>query len=179
MERRNSTSDIEQRLRSDRSKSGAERLVEYIGTDKKRLKDLVKCFFSDDERLSELAAFPIGKYFVVHQEMLSPYFNVMIRRLKESGHHDAVYRCILRSFIDADIPEKYVGELVDIGMSFITNASNAVAIRAFSIKMITNICMHYPELKNEFLLILGEIGQYPQEPAIKATLRYAYKKLNK
>jgi hypothetical protein len=76
-----------------------------------------------------------------------------------------------------EIPVKYHGILVDICFGFVTDARNPAAIRAFSLKVAANICKKYPELKQEFMLMLDEMKKYPQQPALASSMRYAYRKL--
>jgi hypothetical protein len=167
--------DIEKALRDEHSKKQTMRIVHYIGNDKTRFKKLMDLFLNGEYRITQRAAWPLSYAAVENPKLVSPYFPKLIKKLKEPGLHPAIPRNILRTFQEMEIPEKYHGELVNICFASILNASQPAAIRAFAITVSCHICIQYPELKKELLLMLEEMNKYSQQPAIKSRLKHAFK----
>ena len=125
----------------------------------------------------QLAAWPLSYAVISHPQLIEKHFGTLIKNLKKPGLHDAVKRNTVRLLQDIVIPKKYHGKLVDICFKFILSQTQPLAIRAFAISVAANICKSYPELKNELLLILNDLKQFPQAPAIKVRIRNAFKAL--
>jgi hypothetical protein len=177
MERRNKQGIIEEKLRNERSKEAALRMVKYVGKDKKRLNELLKCFYSNDKRLAELAAWSLGDHLVKHPDMLKPHVKKFLKMLGEKGHHGSVHRCILRAFMDAEIPRIYLGKLYDRCLSLMIDQTNDVAVRAFSVKTAVHICKKHPDLKAELFIVINEMKEFDTKPAMHSTFRYAFREL--
>lgn len=171
--------DILARLTKEHSKALTVAIVEYIGDDKKKFAVLMSIFLKGEYRLTQRAAWPFSYIAIEHPTLIRPYFDALIKKLKDQTNHPAIARNILRTFQEIDIPKKYQGTLVDICFSNILNFSQPIAIRAFSISVASKICLSYPELKNELLIVLNDLKQLPQVPAIKVRITYALKAIAK
>lgn len=165
--------NIEKKLRNEHSKATVTSIVNYIGNDKTRFKELMGIFLNGEYRLTQRAAWPMSYVAIEHPTLIKPYLEKLISILTEKNHHPAVTRNILRLLQEIEIPEKFHGKLVDICFNFITNQTQPLAIRAFAITVAANICVLYPELKNELKLILNDLNQFPQAAAIKVRIRKA------
>jgi hypothetical protein len=171
--------DILQKLSSGHNKAITNAIVKYIGDDKERFAELVNLFLKGDYRITQRAAWPLGYVAIENPGLVKLYIGRFIKKLGEPGLHPAIPRNILRVFQTMDIPEKYRGSLLDICIRYITSENIPVAIRAFAITTAANICKHYPELKNELLIILNELGSLPQTPALRVRIKFALKALQK
>jgi len=71
--------------------------------------------------------------------------------MRQKDNHDAVNRNILRTFQYVDIPEKHQGKVLNICFDFLNDNCQPIAIRAFSMTVISNLSKKYadiiPELK--------------------------------
>ena len=169
--------DIAARLEAEHSKSLTTAIVAYVGEDKKRFAVLMKVFLKGESRVSQRAAWPLSFIAEKEPKLMMPYFDQLIKKLEQRNQHPAIARNILRSFQQIDIPEKHHGLLVDLCFAFIIDQTCPAAIRAFAITVATNICRLYPELKNELYLVLTELNQFPQLPAVKSRTKLSLKSL--
>jgi hypothetical protein len=169
--------DIAAALKKEHSKPLTLKIVKYVGNDKTRVKELLEIFLNSEYRITQRAAWPLSYVAIDNPKLIEPYFSKLIGKLKDPSEHPAIPRNILRIFQEIDIPEKYHGPLIDLCFKFIMDVAHPIAVRAFAITVATNICMLYPELKNELLIILDEMKKYPQQPAITSRIKSAYKKL--
>jgi hypothetical protein len=171
--------DIEERLTAEHSKRLTMEIVNYIGSDKKRFDTLMQIFLKGEYRLTQRASWPLSYVAIANPILIKSYFNKLILKLKQTDNHPSIPRNILRTFQEIDIPEKYHGDLVDICFAYILNQSQATGIRAFAISVACKVCMPYPELKKELSLILTDLNQFPQLPAVRHRLKVALKELSK
>ena len=171
--------NIRLKLENEHSKSLTLQIVDYIGNDSKKFKELTSVFLSLDNRLSQRAAWPISYIASAHPELIKPYFGIFIKKLRDNSQHPAIHRNILRAFEEIDIPEKYQAELLDECVKFITASHYPAAVRAFAISVATNISKQHKELANELKLIFNELTQYPQQPAIRVRVKRSMNELGK
>jgi hypothetical protein len=170
--------NIKARLESEHSKILTHQIVDYVGSDAKKFKELCSVFLSSDTRLSQRAAWPLSYIASAHPALIKPYFGTFIKKLKDESQHAAIHRNILRVFEEINIPEKYQAELLDECVKFITASHYPAAVRAFAITVATNISKKHVELAKELSLILNELIQYPQQPAIRVRVKRSLQELN-
>ncbi len=169
--------DIKKRLEEEHSKTATVAIIRYIGTDKKKFKVLLDIFLKDEYRLTQRSAWALGDIGIKNPQLIKPYFSSLLKKLEEPGHHPSIYRNILRIFERAEIPEEHQSKLLDICLFHITDEKAPIAVRAFSITTATKIAKAYEELRQELLLILKDLGNFPQPPAISVRLKLALKEL--
>ena len=169
--------NIRERLEAEHSKTLTTAIVNYVGEDKKRFKELMTIFFKAESRLTQRAAWPMSYIVINHPTLLEPYFDDFIEKLNDETAHPAIARNIFRVLQEIEIPEKYEGFLIDRSFKVSMSEMQPAAVRAFAITVASKISKHYPELKNEFLIILKELGSMPQLPSMKSRIRKALKEL--
>lgn len=167
--------DIRAALLRDRSKGQIEAIAHAAATDEVHWHTLVACMTESepaDELLTYRAAWALGiAGETVPLAWLSPYIPAFIQALM-SAQHDGVKRNILRVFIYTSLPEVYWGELFDVCVSLALNPKEAVAIRAFSLKILGNIATQVPELWQEVNLISETMLQEPSPmPGIRSSIK--------
>lgn len=164
-------------LNQRHDKSATEAMIRLIGNDVSRFKELMTYLFGKDKLLAQRAAWPFSYIAIDYPELVSPYFEKLIKKLKEQGNHPAIQRNILRAFQEIEIPEKYQSDLLDICFQFIKSEMHPLAVRAFSITVAARICKPYVELRKELLMVLKDLMTHPQAPAINVRIKYALKEL--
>jgi hypothetical protein len=148
-------STFKQRLESGHSKQITASIVTDIITNPHQVKELMDCFFADDWRLNQRAAWPVGIIGELHPEWMIPYMDQMIAILKRPCH-DAVVRNTVRLWQNMDIPETWQGDIFELCFGYITNPQTAIAIKAFSMTVCENISKNYPELKEELAVAIQD-----------------------
>ena len=107
-------------------------------------------FFSEEMRISQRASWPVGNIGIKYPELFSPYIPSMVQNL-ENPVHDAVLRNSLRILGAIDVPEDLKGEVYEKCFNFLAEPKNPIAIRVFSMSVLTNIADQFPELKDELI----------------------------
>jgi hypothetical protein len=169
--------DIKESLEAEHSKTMTTRIVNYVGDDARRFKALMDLFLKGEYRITQRAAWPISYCVIEHPQFIKPYYAPLMKKMQEQGHHPAITRNILRMFQDLEVPEKYCGTLIDLCIKFMMSELQPTAIRAFSITVACNICKRFPELKQELLLVINDLQNHPQLPAVRHRIKMAIKEL--
>jgi hypothetical protein len=168
---------IQSLLEQGHTKELTTRIVNYIGNDKTRFKELMQIFLKGEYRLTQRAAWPLSYSALEHPNLVKPYYGKLIDKLIDPKQHPAIARNILRLFQETEIPEKYRGKLLDACFRFIPGETYPIAIRAFAITVASKICQPYPELKNELAILLRELMEFKQTPALNVRIKRALKEL--
>ncbi len=149
--------NIKEQLLTEHSKSNSELITNYIGTNPDRVRELMDCFLSKIYRVSQRSAMVLTRIGDLHPELLAPHIESLVNAYLSKTEKDAVIRVIVRFFQDYDLPEEYQSTVLDRSYELLKDSTTAIAIRAFAMGTIYNIVKPYPELKNEFKLVLEDL----------------------
>jgi hypothetical protein len=141
--------NIKEALLQEHSKAQKDKIVAYVGNDKKRFAELMTLMLTAEYRVAQRAAYPVSYCVRKYPALISPWFGKMIQKMSDRTAHDAIRRNALRILEDIDIPEKYCGELFEISNRYLHDIKEPIAVRAFSISVMCNIATKYPDLKTE------------------------------
>ena len=147
--------NLKEEIIRDHSKEQAIRLTNYIGNDSDKFAELMELFFSSEYRINQWASWMVSHCADRHPGLLKPYLERMIKNL-DNPVHDAVLRNTIRIFQDIEIPEPLMGELADKCYKYLENPQYPVAIRVFSMTVLYNISLIWPELQPELKMIIQE-----------------------
>lgn len=168
---------IAEQLMKVHSKANCMKVVDYVGTDKRRFRELMDAFLGGQYRLTQRAAWPLGHIAYDHPSLIQPFFKSLLDALMDETRHPSCARNILRILQVTDIPEEFESVVFDYCMSAITDPRKPVAIRAFSITVATRIASKYPPLKGELRELLVSASGMPQTAATAHRLKTAFKAL--
>lgn len=148
--------NIKTALLKEHSKKQCDAIVKFIGKDPERFAELMKCFFENEYRVSQRAAWPMNYCAVKYPGLIKPYFKKLLDNLKKPGLHDSIPRNTIRLLQYVEIPEKFDGQVMDICFGYVSSPATAVAIKAFSLTVLQNLAKKYPEIINEIKLVIEE-----------------------
>lgn len=171
--------NLKEEILAEHSKRQANRIIKYVGDNKKRFNELLKLFLCNDPLLRQRSGWPLSYISAEHPHLITPHIKTLLKNLKQKDLHPAVLRNTVRIFHDIEIPEKNITEVYDICLHFLKNAILPHAVRVFSMYTLANICKRYPELKNEVELVLSELKSFPQSPSMIAAIKKTSKILLK
>jgi hypothetical protein len=155
--------NLREAILQEHSKAQCNAIVSYIGHDQKKFDELVSLFLNDEYQVAQRAAWPLSYSVINHPQLIRKHLKKIIRNLKKPGIHNAVKRNTIRLLQTVDIPEALQGEVMDICFEYIANPTEAVAVKAFSITVLSNLSKQYPDIVPEIKLLLEH--QMPHETA--------------
>ena len=146
--------NIKEQLLVEHSKENTNKICAYIGNDKSKLDLLITHYFAKEYRISQRSAMVLSAIFDHNPNMVKPYINQLIDGLKDNKHHVAIKRNTIRILQFVEIPEDRMSELFDLCLENIISVKEPIAVKAFSMTVLLNVCKKFPELKLEVIPIL-------------------------
>ena len=129
------------------------KIVQYVGGDPARFKELMENFLGDTYRVSQRAAWAVS-YCAEHQgELVKPYFGRLIEQLEREDAHVAVRRNVARLLQFVEIPPRYRGRVFDACYNLVDDAAQPVAVKVFALTVAAQIAGDKPELLAELRLM--------------------------
>jgi hypothetical protein len=151
--------DLRAALLKEHSKVQTSKIVRYIGNKPDRFTILVKIYLAGPYRITQRAAWPLGNCVEAHPQLITPHWKTLIDFAKKPGVHDAVKRNTVRLLQFIDIPAKHQGKVADLCFAFLQDTSEPIAVRCFSMTVLSRIAKEKPELKNELRILIED--QFP------------------
>ncbi len=167
--------DLHKELLKKQSRLQCNKIVKWIGTDEARFGILMEFFLRGDYRLAQYAAWPVSYCIHDHLALAKPYFKKFLKLLNDANSHPAVRRNIMRLFQFVEIPKKFNGELMDYCFRFINSPNEAIAVKAFSLHILENMSVIYPEILPELKTII-ETRWESESPAFRSRARKILKR---
>ena len=146
--------DLKKEILKGHTKAQTEKIVKYVGNNALRFKALVNVYLSGPYRVTQRAAWPLGCCVENHPNLVGPHLKTILDHLKKPGIHDSVKRNTVRLLQHIEVPKRYEGRVVDICFQYLNDVREPVAIRVFSMSVLTQMARHNPELKKEIRLII-------------------------
>ena len=137
---------LREEILKEHSKKQCQKIVRWVGDDKKRFAELIYLMLHDEYRVAQRAAYPVSYCVQNYPELIKPWFGKMIKKMRDKKAHDAIRRNALRILENVDIPEKYCGQLFEISNNYLHDLKEPIAVRAFSISVMYNIAKKYSDL---------------------------------
>jgi hypothetical protein len=159
--------NLRETILAEHSKANCTKIVKWVGDSQVRFDELFNLFLNSEYRVNQRAAWPISYCVIAHPPFISKHFSKLVKNLHKPGLHDSIKRNTVRLLQHIEIPKKFHGDIMDICFKYISTPDEAVAIKAFSLTILQNLSMQYPEIKNEIRLIIEERWEY-ETAAFKA-----------
>ena len=150
---------LKEALLKEHSRRQATGIAAWIGTDKKRFRELMDLFFLEDYRISQRAAWVMSFVTRAHPELATPYLDRMLHNLSQPVH-DAVKRNTLRILQDIVLPASLCGLAAERCFALLRSSEEPVAIRAFSMTVLLHLCQRFPELAPELQALVEDMVPY-------------------
>ena len=158
--------NLDKELTSPRSMIQTLAVVDWIGQDPDRFGRLVKAYLGANSRTTQNAAYFMMKAFDAHPQLVTPHLGQLIENLK-TDPPVAIRRNTIRMLQSQEIPEEYHGELAERCFKYLQDHKEAIAVKAFSMTVVSNLTDIYPDLKNELKIVIKDLMQNGS-PGIKS-----------
>ncbi|HMO80553.1 MAG TPA: hypothetical protein PKD24_07155 [Pyrinomonadaceae bacterium] len=152
------------------SKEQTVKIVDHIGSDAKRFRELVDIFFAGPYRLTQRAAWPLSVVAEKRPELLRPYLNKLIDQLPKKDVHPAVKRNVVRLLQFVEIPKRLRGKVYSHCLDLIADPKEPIAVKAFSLTVAERIAHTEPALLEELRMVAAPLAK-DASPGIKVRLR--------
>jgi len=168
--------DLRKEILRGHSKAQVNRIVDYVGNNPERFKNLISVYIEGPYRVTQRAAWSIS-YCVENQpELVYPHLKTLLGQLKKPTVHDALKRNTMRLLQFIRIPKKYEGLVADLCFEYLANKKEAVAVKVFSMTVLNTIAEDIPEIKKELKILIEDNLPYAS-PAFQSRARKVLKDL--
>jgi hypothetical protein len=147
---------LREEILKEHSKAQCIKIVKWVGSNQQRFDELFGLFTNDEYRVVQRAGWPLSYCVIDHPSFISKHWKALISNLKKPNLHNAVKRNSIRLMQDLDIPEKFHGEVMDICFKFLESPTEALAVKVFSMSVLGNIAMKYPDIRQELKLVIED-----------------------
>lgn len=171
--------DFRTQLLKEHSKQNSMLIVKHINGDQARFDEFMHCFFTDEYRVNQRAAMVLSACFDLHPNLVEKHVDQLVKNLNKTDLHVALKRNTIRILQEIKVPDHLESGLFDNCLKFIQDPKEAIAVKAFSMKVCLNICQNYPELKHEVVPAIEDAMSYSESKGIHARGRAMLKELNK
>jgi len=155
--------NLREEILKEHSKAQRDKIIEWVGDAQQRFDDLFRLFLKDENRVSQRASWPVSYCVEAHPEFMQHHLKELLQNLERPNLHDAIKRNTIRLLQEIPIPEKYHGQVMNICFGYVENPTEAVAIKAFSLTVLGNLAIQYPEIIPEIKFLIED--QLPHQTA--------------
>jgi hypothetical protein len=148
--------DIKKEILKLRSKSQIINIVKYIGAHADRFNILVTNYLNGPYQVSQRASWAISHCVENRPELIKPHLKKVLHFASKPGVHDSVKRNTMRLLQFIEIPKKYQGHVVELAFHFLQNKKEPIAVKAFSMTVLSRLIKNEPDLKKELRLIIED-----------------------
>lgn len=151
--------DIKEELLKEHSRAQTLRIVTYISDDSVKFEHLMTLFFSNKYIIAQRAAWVVSVCHDKHPKLILPYLKRMIENLNKEVH-PAIKRNTVRVLQFVHLPNDLLGSAANACFKLLQSLEEPIAVKAFSMTVLLNICKREPGLKNELKLIIQDQMPY-------------------
>ena len=169
---------LREQILEEHSKANTARMVAWVGQNQARFDELFRLFLTDEYRVVQRAAWPLSYCVIQYPSLIKKHFGPLLKNLHKPGIHDAVKRNTMRLLQAVSIPKRYQGAVMDTCFNYIARPGEPVAIKAFSLTVLGELALQYPEIIPEIKLLVEE--NYERETAaFKSRAKKLLKKIGR
>ncbi len=148
--------NLREQILKEHSKAQCTTIVRWVGASQQRFNELFKLFLNDEYRVVQRSAWPVSYCVIAHPNFIKKHWAALIKNLQKPNLHNSVKRNSIRLLQDIAIPKKHQGQIMDICFKYVESPTEAVAVKAFSLTVLSNLAKQYPEIVPEIKLLIEE-----------------------
>lgn len=161
---------------AEHSLAQTKKIIKWVGNSQKRFDELFQLFNGNEYRITQRASWPLSHIGLSHPNLVKKHFSKLVKNLYKASAHEAVKRNTVRILQGIHIPKRYHGEIMDKCFTYITDPNEAIAVKAFSLKILENMLSLYPDIGNELKVIIEERWNH-ETAAFRSRAKKILKKL--
>lgn len=169
--------DIRAQILKEHGRANAEAVADFVGDDAKRFAELMGYMLDDEYRVAQRAAYSVNLVCEAHPHLIKPYVKRLLDVLDQPVH-EAVQRNSIRIMQHCELPKALHGRITEAMFARIADPKQSIAQRAFAITVAERMVQLYPELKDEFRLLLEDALRVDPGPAIRSRASKALKAMS-
>jgi hypothetical protein len=168
--------NLREEIAWERSKTHVDSLADWVGSNPQRFKELMAVFLQDEDgSLVQRAAWIINIIAERHPQVIMPHLGALVERMETPAIHPAIKRHVMSSLQYVDIPESLHGPVMNAGFTYLEDPEEPIAVRAFSMTILADLAVFYPEIRGELRLIIENMPMLGASAGLRARARKVLK----
>jgi len=147
---------LKEEILKEHSKKNMLETASLVGVNRKRFQVVLDMMLGDDIRAQQLSAAVWYHCLKTNPNWLEDHLTLLLDKIERDITHDALKRNLFRILQTAVIPEDSQGRIYNICMDYVMDPKEVIAIRAFSMSTLYNICRSETELSRELAIVVKE-----------------------
>lgn len=146
-------------LSSIKSRKAIDQLVWHINDHNGRFAVLVSRLSGHGMRCAEKAAWVMIHVLDRWPALFDAHNDEVLDIIQQPEASSTLRRNLIRCYADTRLPERRMGLLADIALSFLSDPSEAKAVRMFSYNVLRRIAVHQPDIMLEVRVIMKDVAE--------------------
>lgn len=152
--------NLKQVILKEHSKKQCYRVVAYVGDNASRFSELVNLLLEGPYRVTQRAAWPLSCCVERNPNLIKPHLRKILNYTMKPGVHDSIKRNVVRLLQFIEIPKRLQGLTAEVCFQFFSDKKEPVAVRVFSMTVLSTLAKKLPELKNELIPLIEDQMPY-------------------
>lgn len=148
--------NIREEILKEHSKKQILKVANYVGQDEKLFAEVMRLFFANEYQVTQRIAAVMSVCVEKHPHLIQKFIEPLLKNLTKEKLHDAVKRNTVRIFQFIEIPKDLQGLAYQNCMNLLLSPDEPIAVKAFSMTVLANICKQEPDLKNELRIVIED-----------------------
>jgi hypothetical protein len=163
--------DLRSEILKEHSKAQCLKIVAWVGSDKKRFNELLQLFLHDEYRVVQRSAWMLSVVAEEQPQLIAAHLDAIVKKMNEPGVHVAVKRNVVRILQFIPIPEHLHGIVMNTCFQLLADPKETVAVRVFSMTVLTDLSKIYPDIKQELKAIINDVLEHEASAGFRARAR--------
>ena len=152
--------NLRETILAEHSKANCTWIVKWIGNNQKRFDELVQLFLQDEYIVVQRAGWPLSEVVIKYPQLVQPHLRKILAYINKPGLHGAVKRNTVRLLQAITIPKKNHGKVMTLCFEYLLSPDEEIAVKAFSLTVLNNLSILYPEIKQELKTIIEDRWEF-------------------
>lgn len=158
--------NLREEILKEHSSRNTLQLAGFVIKKQHRFAELMDLFLHDEYRVVQRSSWVVRHVAESRPEWIIPYLGKMLRYCRQPVH-DAVKRNVMCLLQDITIPHHLHGLAVTVCFELLQSPVEPVAVKVFSMTVLSNLVISEPDLKNELILVIEDQLEF-SKPAFRS-----------
>ncbi len=172
------SSPIEDEILKEHSRRQVVKIGSWIGNNRKRFGQLMKCYLQGDFVLAQRSAWIMSYCGERNPSLLAEWLPSILCKIQEKGNHIALKRNALRVLQFVTIPRKLLGSVITICFDEVERSDTPISVRVYAMNILVKAVNDEPEIVHEILAVIRQM-QPDAGPGLNACIRRTIKQIEK
>lgn len=171
--------DLKAKILEEYSKPAMMKIVDWVGQDFERFQSLMELFLTEEYRIAQRISWGLIYITERYPDFILPYLPSLLDIIANPSAGETVKRNSIRALTVVDIPEEFCGKAFEQCSKLFHSIKEPIAIRVFSMTVMVNIALKYPDLISEVSMVVADAMAPNAQASLLARGKHELKRMAK